>query len=447
MAVHAGMGFALGRYPGVAPLEAIVVAAVALGVAWMDRSLTRTACAVAYIAGSEALWRITEANLVWELGKYSMVAAMLIGLFRHGRFRPYWPPLCYLLVLLPSAFLTFTFVEPSRARQLVSFDLSGPVSLGVGVLFFIQVRLTPRQMARVLLAYVIPTVAVVVLILLGLTDAELSFGRSSLAAASGGFGPNQVSAGLGLAALAAFLILAGRGAPPLLRVAMGALLLVFGAQSALTFSRCGLYYFAGGALVASFVQLRNPRMAAQLGGSAAVLAAIVYFLVYPWLDEFTGGALSNRFRNTDLTNRDRIMAMDLRIFAENPVLGIGVGRGKEVREAMEYRAASHTEYTRLLAEHGFFGVLAILLLLWMGLIHFLRGRGVQGRAIAGALVAYSLLYMTGNGMRQVLPGFTFGLAAAMLLPATARGPGRASNVTPLLPPDPAADPGPLPGQV
>ncbi len=44
--------------------------------------------------------------------------------------------------------------------------------------------------------------------------------------------------------------------------------------------------------------------------------------------------------------------------------------------------ASHTEFTRLLAEHGFLGLIALLLLLWIGARNLARvpvawQRGVQ----------------------------------------------------------------------
>jgi O-antigen ligase len=294
-----------------------------------------------------------------------------------------------------------------------------------------------------LLCYVVPTVAVVALIILGLAQSEISFGRSSLAAASGGFGPNQISAALGLASLCCFLVAVNRSVPMLLRLIIGLAIIAFAAQSALTFSRCGLYYFVGGALLATFLMMRNPQMAVQIGLLMAVLAAVVYFVVYPWLDGFTNGALSERFKNTDLTNRDKIMAMDLKIFQENIVLGIGVGRAKEAREAMEHRASSHTEYTRLLAEHGSLGVGAILLLFGMGFLHFWKPRTVPGRAFSAAMVTYTMMYMTGNGMRQVLPALTFGMAACTVLAAPPRRP---VNVTPM--PSAATEgQGPEPGPV
>ena len=437
--LHVLMGVLFSKVSVLSMVHALAVGVLAFWCAATDRSLMRLALAAAYIAGSEGLWRITGATLIWEYGKYTMAASMIFALVLHGRIKPYWPPMVYLALLIPGTLLTFTMVDLEKARQLVSFDLSGPISLAVSVFFFSKVKLTQRQVAKMLLCYIIPTVMIVALIVLGLAaQEEVVFRKSSLAAASGGFGPNQISAALGLASLCCFLVATNRSVPLLLRIFFGLAILAFASQSALTFSRCGLFYFAGGFLLSTMVMMRNPQMAIQLGLLLAVLAALIYFFVFPWLDAFTGGAMSDRFTSGEMSKRDTIVAMDLKIFQENAFLGIGVGRAKEVRQAMEHRASSHTEYTRLLAEHGFLGVLAIVMLFWMGFIHFWRPRTVEGRALAAGMVAYTLMYMMGNGMRQVLPGLTFGIAACTVLPATskrARGAGIPKNVTVLTPPD------------
>jgi hypothetical protein len=45
-------------------------------------------------------------------------------------------------------------------------------------------------------------------------------------------------------------------------------------------------------------------------------------------------------------------------FLDNPVFGVGVAKGAEVREAETGNfAASHDEITRMLAEHGSFELL------------------------------------------------------------------------------------------
>jgi len=56
----------------------------------------------------------------------------------------------------------------------------------------------------------------------------------------------------------------------------------------------------------------------------------------------------------------------LNIFADNPLLGIGPGAGTEKRVDYGYgdRVAAHIEYSRLLAEHGLFGVFSLLILVF-----------------------------------------------------------------------------------
>ena len=72
----------------------------------------------------------------------------------------------------------------------------------------------------------------------------MKFGRQSNVEASGGFGANQVSALLGMGCIAAFLcLLEGKGRWQLKLLFIG-LMLEFAVQSALTFSRAGIYYAA-----------------------------------------------------------------------------------------------------------------------------------------------------------------------------------------------------------
>src|SRR5690606_14266869 len=117
----------------------------------------------------------------------------------------------------------------------------------------------------------------------------------------------------------------------------------------------------------------------------------------------TGGAVSRRFSDTGLTGRDVLMRSDLRIWWEHPLIGVGPGRAAAERvEMMGRAAAAHTEFTRLLAEHGLLGAAAMLVVL-SGLWQRIRiTRTLRFRAFIVALFTFSALYMITTGMRTVL---------------------------------------------
>jgi hypothetical protein len=120
------------------------------------------------------------------------------------------------------------------------------------------------------------------------------------------------------------------------------------------------------------------------------------------------------------------MQADLQIAMENPALGVGVGQGT-VKRAEEFglERVAHTEFTRLLAEHGIFGVGALCLLLLMGVQAIWRARTVRAKALVASMLCFSFLFMVGSGMRLVLPALTFGLASVFLRPDEAGQPARA----------------------
>ena len=138
-----------------------------------------------------------------------------------------------------------------------------------------------------------------------------------------------------------------------------------------------------------------------------LLGAGTVFVILPRLDAFTGGALTKRFSNTDLTNRDQIVLEDFRIFLEHPLTGVGVGQGKEHREG---GAAEHTEFSRLLAEHGLMGLLAFLCFLLMLVGNLRRARSNPARALVVGTMGWSVGFMLGTSMRLVAPSFKIGRA-------------------------------------
>jgi O-Antigen ligase len=383
------------------------------------RRWERVACVAAYITGAEVYWRMRRAHIPWEFGKYAVVLVLGIAILRFGRFRKAAMPSAYFLLLLPSTLLTLETLRGEEMQEQLSFNMSGPLSLAVCAIFFSSIRMTKREMKWFLTFLVAPVVSIATIASVTLQKlqkyAEPEFGNSASRVASGGFGPNQVSAALGLGILAVFFIMViGVGNA----VAAGSfvlLMLFLVRQCAITFSRGGLWMAVGGILSAAFYLARDKRTRLRLLGIAVIVLPLLVFVVWPKLEALTSGAIGTRFANTDSTGRDLLVKGDLLTWSENPVLGSGPGLGGKNRLKYFHVTTAHTEYSRMLAEHGTLGLIALGLMVWMAFRNVWYAPTRLDKALAAAMLAYSVLNMLVDGMRLAAVGFTFGLSGMRFL--------------------------------
>jgi len=277
--------------------------------------------------------------------------------------------------------------------------------------FFWQIRLSPIERQGLYVAAIGPILGVASITFLStVLNPDIAFGSESNMEASGGFGPNQVSAMLGLGALLALLAVTedehGSGFKPL----MLACIAVLAMQSALTFSRGGLYNAGAAAVIGSVYFVRDTRTRFKAIGAGLLLVLLGNYVIFPALDRFTDGALSSRFSDTGLTNRDSIVEADLAIWQDHMLLGVGPGLGNEHREAYVRNTPAHTEYTRMLAEHGLLGLASLIALAGLIVQTIRQPRPLRESAVMVALFAWGLLFMLSYGMRLAAPSFVIGLA-------------------------------------
>lgn len=414
-AAHIPLALLMFRFDEIATAHALLT--VVIGALWVlsKRHLERAAYVGAYVTGAEVLWRMTDAHVFWEFGKYSAVALFITGLLRAGRTKWAILPLIYFLLLLPSTFMTFERFSLEYARKSLSFNLSGPFALMVSVWFFSNLKVSLEKIHRVFLALTGPVVGIAAITAFTTFSASaISFSTQSNKLTSGGFGPNQVSAILGLSVLfAVFFLMDSRTDSPL-KVLMFGTMILLGVQSAMTFSRGGLYMAAGSAVLGSLYLIRDTNSRIRLILVVTAILVVTNYVVLPYLDAFTGGALSTRFESTDPSRRDEIVLADLQIWLENPVFGVGPGRGMLFRFKYVGWVAAHTEFSRLLAEHGIFGAVALLLLLIMAVQGVRRANTIIGKALAASMIGWSFLFMMIDGMRLMAPAFVFGLSYAAI---------------------------------
>jgi hypothetical protein len=367
---------------------------------------------VAYIIGTEVIWRMAEVPIFWEFGKYSCAAIMLAALLARGCLKIPSFPLLYLLLLLPACFLTLMSYGFEYAKSILSSNMSGPFLLMVSCWFFSYVKVNREHLRRLLTIAIIPLIGIAGVTLFYTVAIEnIEFNTESNAATSGGFGPNQVSSVLGLGAFLAVACLTLFNNNRKYKIFFGAALLLLSAQSLMTFSRGGMYNAIGAAVVLVFFQINNILDAIKRVFPVLVLAGLFLFFIFPLLNDFTGGKLEERFNDTGTTNRFEIIQSDLMILSEYPVLGLGIGETKFYREKFTgFFSSSHTEFTRLISEHGSFGVLALLCLIAMFVLNIAKHRFGVGRALVAGCLVWSSLFMMNAGMRLAAPSFIWGMS-------------------------------------
>lgn len=418
MFFHAPLGLVMMNAGSIAAVHAYAV--VLFGIYWAiqrRKSLEKVALIVAYIVSAEVLWRMVHAPIYWEFGKYAAGLVMITALAVRGKWKLPSLPLAYFVFLLPACFLTLMNNDFDIAKDKLSFNMSGPFLLFISCWFFSQLKVNWLQLRKILFWLIIPLFSVAVTTLFyTVTEENIQFTGESMRATSGGFGPNQVSAMLGLGvfvSLVCYLLFKNRLKE---KYCFGLLAVFFAAQSIMTFSRGGIYNAAGGILAILIFQMQNAGKGIKQILVVAVIAGFFMLAIFPRMNEFTGGALQKRFENTDSTGRSEIAAADFQIFAENPAFGVGVGEAYGYREKyFGKQVAAHTEFTRVIAEHGIFGIFSLLTLAAMAFFLFRRQKTSLGKAVVIGFIVWSSLFMLNTGMRLAAPAFIWSLSFLAIL--------------------------------
>lgn len=393
-----------------ATLHLVVTMGALVLVGLTARTLAPVVGLTVYAGLCDVLWRMSGARGPYEASKYALVFGMGIVVVRFVR-QPRDPalPLVLIISLLPGVIVGANAMGPAAVREYVIANLGGLVALALGVLAFWSLRVSPRNVRHLYLLCLGPCISVATFATLStVTAKDLDFGNSSNFVAAGGFGPNQVSALLGFGALLCILLILQRDVSVRFRVASLAIGVWLVGQAVLTFSRGGLLslVLALAAVGLAALTLSGQRMRVLV--AAGVLMA-VGIQILSWAGAFTDGASDERFSSADTTNRGDIAALDMDVFWDNPLWGVGVGRLKSERN-FTVESAAHTEYTRLLAEHGVLGLFAIGALAGLSL-RILRGTAGWHRMAAAGLIALSLSTMAHSATRIGSIPLAFALAA------------------------------------
>jgi len=388
--VHAYLIFSLGLYYGLT-----------------DRSIDRLLFVIAYILGAELLWRGFGANVFWEFGKISILCNILIIIFRIGvKSVKLNAGAIYIFFILPSILVIEQFSDFNHA-------LLGPIVIGFSVIVYSQLKINQAILNNIIVSTLLP---IITLFTITFWD-TMSIGSFNFTSAyilrveTGGVGPNQMSNTLGLGALLSFLYyLLNKNDPRSKYLLLFSVLSI--TQTILTHSRGGFYNVAIAIVVFYYFEITNNRNKLKYISSVLILFLFLNFALFPFLDNISGGSILNRFKDTNLSSREDIIASEIVAFKQYPVFGIGPGQSRKYRwENFGNYKHSHTEYTRLLAEHGIFGIFALLTLIYLSFQIYKRKVGLE-KSISLAILVWSLLFMFHSATRLVAPCLLFGFTTA-----------------------------------
>ena len=374
----------------------------------------------AYIIGSEVFLRMTDGNPNYEFAKYSVMLFAVMGMFYSGFSKnaiPYW---IFLLLLIPSVVIATAVLNDTNTdiRKMIAFNISGSVCLGIASIYAYNKKISIEAMNNILLVMGLPIISCAVYLLFYTPNIkDVLTGTGSSYELSGGFGPNQVATVLGLGMFVFFsrLILASKTK---LLFSVNLIIAVYiSYRGMLTFSRGGMV--TGFAMIIAF--LLFVYFNSKYQGKIKLNFMIVFLFISMasiWMvtSYQTGGLIDKRYANKDalgrvkkdkFSGREQIAETEINMFLENPVFGVGVAKGTEIRsKEIGSLTTSHDEITRMLAEHGTFGILALLILILTPLILYIDNK--QHIYLFSCLIFW-FLTINHAAMRTAAPAFIYAL--------------------------------------
>lgn len=377
-----------------------------------------------YFMCLEVALKVASSNITWEFGKYAVIICLLTGLSMDGLKKKGTIYLIFILLLIPSIFVT-DFPSQEEARKRLMFNLSGPLTLVVSSYYFYERKVTLKDFENLFFWALLPLVTLGTLLFLTSVDvSRINFMFEALYETSGGYGPNQVSTSLGFGVLlisTAYVLKFKLTGNKFLDLSI---LAIFIYRGLLTFSRGGMLgavlSFAAFYLFYNFFTKRiTKKVASILGFGLLFLTGLV---MWNYVNELSGGKLEMRYEGISnkqksysldkLTGRrDEILLSELDVFTKNPITGIGPGMGLYYRtEEGAFSGAAHTEFSRLLGEHGIFGLGALLILFIAPLVYFFKLDGAVNKSLMICFLVLALITMLHSAMRIALPGFIYGLS-------------------------------------
>ena len=390
---------------------------------------------VIYLSSFEVLGRMLKANpfMPWELSKYLYTITFIFYFFiLRIRFKTYIG-FFLILTLIPSSLIDLSSMV---TFNLLVYNLLGPISIAILVMLFNENKIIENDFSSYLRLIWYSSLSMLVCVAIKTPDlSSLNFSLGANFQASGGFGSNQVSTIIGIGMFLSFYAWMNKILFSGSHRIDGILISLFAYQGFLTFSRGGmvialvcmlLYYYL---LVNSknykrFILVRDIKPF-RFFGLSLFFVIIAYFTI----NFISDGNITQRYLgetrttlsgekiktiNTITTGRYEIVKNDLSLWMNNFIFGTGVGASKFLRSDNRIGIASHTEFSRLLSEHGLFGLIFIFLLMNIFFKKFFKNRNTVENAIMTVLFLIGIGTMLHSGVRTFVSPLFIALSTMII---------------------------------
>ncbi|MCX6171343.1 MAG: O-antigen ligase family protein [Flavobacterium sp.] len=419
--LHALIGIILYFFKSLSIVYAISIPAIGLYYIVKNQNKNNEVLFVsAYIVGSEVFLRMTGGSLLYESAKYEVMIFLALGMFYSGFSKnaiPYW---IYLLLLLPGVFIAVeTLNLETNLRKAIAFNISGPICLGIASIYCYNRKILLSQLSNILLTLALPVFSTTIYLILYTPNIkDVLTGTGSNIETSGGFGPNQVATVLGIAMFIFFSRLLLESKTKSLIIVNLVVLFNITYRGFVTFSRGGMLtglLIIILLLIYVYFNIKTYKKIKLLGFFSFMIIALVFTWLYT--SNQTGGLINKRYANQDaagrvkesnLSGREEIWDSEIANFLDHPVFGIGVAKALEVRQE-KYGGViivSHSEVSRTIAEHGTFGIIALLIVFTTPILLYFNNKQ---HIYMISLLLFWLLTISHSAMRIAAPAFIYSL--------------------------------------
>ncbi len=376
--------------------------------------------AAAYIVGSEVFLRMTGGNPLYEVSKYAVMVFILIGMYFSGFSKNATPYFIFILLLIPGVVIsTFVLNYDTDIKNAIAFNISGPICLAFASVYTFRRKIPIDEMNSILLAMGLPIVTCMTYLTFYTPNIrDIVTSTQSNFATSGGFGPNQVATilGLGMFIFVSRIILESKTKYTVIINLIVALNISY--RGIITFSRGGMIT----GLLMIILLILFLYMKSNFNGRVKlnyliVLLILTMIVTWGYSSFQTSGLIDKRYANQDATGREKESSFtgredlakgEIDIFLANPLFGVGVGKGVEVRQAETGDGTlSHDEITRMLAEHGTLGIIGLLILFLTPLSLFVENKF---NMYLLCFVVFWFLTINHAAMRTAAPAFVYSLS-------------------------------------